>query len=224
MTEGMASAADQAGVGQEWRANDAKWRQNAADLQNLEPVAGELQHQGGAIDPATGRPRPPQWNSTPGAKTVANKLKGAVQGNMPEIENLTQACLAKATAPSLKCWRPRERRRREESRGCSGPIVSRPIILPRSARRPKSQFCKSPEPRAFRAAQKRCRIWRTQPTLRSPPFADASRDRWEESLGALAQPSIASALVALFLRRRRYLAGQSDWRGLSPRALPWPTC
>ena len=74
MTAGMQSAADHAGIGAEWAANDARWSQNARELQALKPVTGTL--------------KSGNWKNTPGSGKVAKNLKGAVQGNVPELDNL----------------------------------------------------------------------------------------------------------------------------------------
>jgi hypothetical protein len=69
MTDGLVKVA-----GPEWAANDAKWSQNARELQSLKPITGVLKRG--------------DWKSPPGSSKVAKSLKGAVEGNMPVLDSL----------------------------------------------------------------------------------------------------------------------------------------
>jgi hypothetical protein len=78
MTASLGDAADQAGA-PGWRQLDADWRVNSRMQRDLTPIAGKL----GDIEAS---PQASEWTSAPSANTVANDLKGAVQGNQPYID------------------------------------------------------------------------------------------------------------------------------------------
>jgi hypothetical protein len=80
MTNALGQAADQAGVGREWRDADASWGENARMQENLYPFGGKLQR--GDIQGPTA--------NEPSVSAVKGKLEDAVEGKQSTIDTLNQ--------------------------------------------------------------------------------------------------------------------------------------
>jgi hypothetical protein len=84
LTESMGQAADQAGVGPQWREVDASWPENANTQRVLSPYGGQLDKEGPTADTS-------EWLHQPTSEHIRDELNHAIAGRQSDITKLNQA-------------------------------------------------------------------------------------------------------------------------------------